>query len=69
MIEADDVFTELKRMGKYYSRRRYQAQNYADRLMIADMIALSQKQYFISTAEEFNNAAELWVDSLQPFNF
>jgi hypothetical protein len=66
-IDSAESFSELRRMGKYYSLSQIQAQNYADRLMINDMVILSSAHYLESTEVEFNRMLKEWSTHLQPY--
>jgi hypothetical protein len=66
-IESEEEFTEIRRMGKYFSRMRYFAKNYADRLLISDMIQLNQEQFAESDQKEFEDILQFWESTLQPY--
>jgi len=66
-IESETSFTELKRWGKFYLVQNFEAQNYADRLMIQDMIHCSVAQYVVSTDEEYMQTLDRWSLELTPF--
>lgn len=59
-IDSEREFTELKRMGGFFSYTHTQAQQYNELLFIIDLLELRSENFFLSDREEFERTKQNW---------
>ena len=64
-IESTELFTELKRMGKYFSITEIRAGKYPERMYINDLLRCTFDTVEIVDETEFNSTFETWKATLK----
>jgi len=66
-IISNTVFIQINCLGDYYSKTKYRAKTYPDKLLIHDMIELSNHHWETSSEEEFEKKMKEYKNSDKQF--
>jgi len=64
LITSPEMFTELKRIGKYYSVSEFKATIHPERMFISDLVNCEVNTIEISSEKEFEEIKKKWESEL-----